>query len=451
MKYFPHTADDLREMLRVVGVGSLDELYAEVPEELKFGRELNLPPAMSEIEVRKVITSLAGKNKQLTSFAGAGVYDHYTPAVVPYIASRSEFSTSYTPYQAEISQGTLQYIFEYQSMMADLTGMDISNASMYDGSTATAEAMMMCVAAAKKRNRVLISETFNPAVMRVVETYAKFHGVDLVKVPARDGVTDMQTLRKLLEADDVAGVLVPQPNYYGIIEDFSGLAELCHSHKSLLAINTVASALGILKSPGEWGADIACGDAQSLGIPTCYGGPYIGYLCTTSALVRKMPGRLVGATTDVDGKRCFVLTMQAREQHIRREKATSNICTAQGFMCLYVASYLALMGQKGLREVNEISYGAAHELHDRLLAIDCFEEAFPGKPFLNEFTLKYTGCPYITTVQEAVSRAGFIAGVKAEGSDDHIIFAATEQRSPEDIEAFVTAISGACHGERKQD
>lgn len=451
MKYFPHTADDLREMLRVVGVGSLDELYAEVPEELKFGRELNLPPAMSEIEVRKVITSLAGKNKQLTSFAGAGVYDHYTPAVVPYIASRSEFSTSYTPYQAEISQGTLQYIFEYQSMMADLTGMDISNASMYDGSTATAEAMMMCVAAAKKRNRVLISETFTPAVMRVVETYAKFHGVDLVKVPARDGVTDIQALRELLEADDVAGVLVPQPNYYGIIEDFSGLAELCHSHKSLLAINTVASALGILKSPGEWGADIACGDAQSLGIPTCYGGPYIGYLCTTSALVRKMPGRLVGATTDADGKRCFVLTMQAREQHIRREKATSNICTAQGFMCLYVASYLALMGKKGLREVNEISYGAAHELHDRLLAIDCFEEAFPGKPFLNEFTLKYTGCPYITTVQEAVSRAGFIAGVKAEGSDDHIIFAATEQRSPEDIEAFVTAISGACHGERKQD
>lgn len=451
MKYFPHTADDLREMLRVVGVGSLDDLYAEVPEELKFGRELNLPPAMSEIEVRKVITSLAGKNKQLTSFAGAGVYDHYTPAVVPYIASRSEFSTSYTPYQAEISQGTLQYIFEYQSMMADLTGMDISNASMYDGATATAEAMMMCVAAAKKRNRVLISETFNPAVMRVVETYAKFHGVDLVTVTARDGVTDMQALRELLEADDVAGVLVPQPNYYGIIEDFSGLAELCHSHKSLLAVNTVASALGILKSPGEWGADIACGDAQSLGIPTCYGGPYIGYLCTTSALVRKMPGRLVGATTDADGKRCFVLTMQAREQHIRREKATSNICTAQGFMCLYVASYLALMGKKGLREVNEISYGAAHELHDRLLALDCFEEAFPGKPFLNEFTLKYTGCPYITTVQEAVSRAGFIAGVKAEGSDDHIIFAATEQRSPEDIEAFVTAISDACHGERKQD
>lgn len=449
MKYFPHTADDLSEMLKVVGAGSLEELYAEVPEELKFNKELNLPSAMSEIEVRKVISALSNKNKQLTSFAGAGIYDHYTPSVVPYITSRSEFSTSYTPYQAEISQGTLQYIFEYQSMMADLTGMDISNASMYDGSTATAEAMMMCVAAAKKRNRVLISDTFNPAVMRVVETYAKFHGVDLVKVPAKNGVTDMETLRQCVENDDVAGVLVPQPNYYGIIEDFTGLSDICHSHKTLLAINAVASTLGVLKSPGEWGADIACGEAQSLGIPTCYGGPYIGYLCTTSALVRKMPGRLVGATTDADGKRCFVLTMQAREQHIRREKATSNICTAQGFMCLYVAAYLSLMGEKGLREVNEQSYGAAHELHDRLLALDCFEETFPGKPFLNEFTLKYTGCPYIETMQETVSRAGFIAGVKAEGRDNEIIFAATEQRNNQEIDEFIIAISSACHGERK--
>ncbi len=440
MKYFPHTADDLSEMLKVVGVGSLEELYAEVPEELKFNRELALPSAMSEIEVRKVITSLSNKNKQLISFAGAGAYDHYTPSVVPYIASRSEFSTSYTPYQAEISQGTLQYIFEYQSMMADLTGMDISNASMYDGSTATAEAMMMCVAAAKKRNRVLISETFNPAVMRVVETYAKFHGVDLVKIPAKDGVTDVEALRQYVEADDVAGVLVSQPNYYGIIEDFSGLADLCHSHKSLLAINTVASALGVLKSPGEWSADIACGDAQSLGIPTCYGGPYIGYLCTTSALVRKMPGRLVGATTDAEGKRCFVLTMQAREQHIRREKATSNICTAQGFMCLYVAAYLSLMGKKGLQEVNEQSYGAAHELHDRLLALPCFTETFPGKPFLNEFTLTYNGNTSIAALQEAAEKAGFIAGVKAEGREKEIIFAATEQRTPEDIEAFISCI-----------
>ena len=338
MKYFPHTADDLQKMLKFVGVNSLEDLYAEVPEELLFKGELDMPSAKSEIEVRKVIKELAENNDQLISFAGAGAYDHYTPSVVPYIASRSEYSTSYTPYQAEISQGTLQYIFEYQTMMADLTGMDISNASMYDGSTATAEAMMMCVAAAKKRNKVLISESFNPIVLQVVQTYAKYHGVDLVMVPTKEGVSDKEAIGQLLEVDDVAGVIVPQPNFFGLIEDFSGLAELCHAHKSLLVINTVASALGVLKSPGEWGADIACGDAQSLGIPLSFGGPYIGYLCTTKALVRKMPGRLVGATTDVDGKRCFVLTMQAREQHIRREKATSNICTAQGIMCLYVAA-----------------------------------------------------------------------------------------------------------------
>lgn len=439
MKYFPHTADDMQEMLRVVGVGSLDELYSEVPEELKFKQELDLPSAMSEIEVRRNISSLASENTQLVSFAGAGVYDHYTPSVVPYLAQRSEFSTSYTPYQAEISQGTLQYIFEYQTMMADLTGMDISNASMYDGSTATAEAMLMCVASAKKRNRVLISETFNPAIMRVVETYAKFHGVDLVKVPACDGVTDMETIRTLLEADDVAGVLVSQPNYYGIIEDFTGLADMCHAHKALLAINSMASALGVLKSPGEWGADIACGEAQSLGIPLCFGGPYIGYLCTTSALVRKMPGRLVGATTDADGKRCFVLTMQAREQHIRREKATSNICTAQGIMCLYVAAYLSLMGKKGLKEVNEQSYGAAHELQRRLLDIPGFSEAYPGKPFLNEFTLKCSAD--ISKMQDELCQKGYIAGVRAEGKENEIIFAATEQRTPKEMDDFVQAIA----------
>lgn len=438
-KYFPHTDDDVREMLAVIGVSSLDELYAEIPEELKFKKELDIPSQKSEIEVRDIICGLADKNKRLACFAGAGAYNHYTPSVIPYIASRSEFSTSYTPYQAEISQGTLQYIFEYQSMMAELTGMDVSNASMYDGSTATAEAMMMCVAAAKKRNKVLVSETFNPAVLRVVETYAKFHGVELVKVAAKEGATDKEAIAALLEANDVAGVLVAQPNYYGIIEDFSGLAENCHAHKALLAINTMASALGVLKSPGEWGADIACGDAQSLGLPMGYGGPYIGYLCTTNALIRKMPGRLVGATTDAEGKRCFVLTMQAREQHIRREKATSNICTAQGFMCLYVAAYLSLLGPKGLKEVNEISYSAAHYLHASLLATGCFEEAFQGA-FLNEFTLRYTGTLPIAELRKRLAGEGFLAGVAAEGATDLLIFAATEQNGKDETDRFVAAV-----------
>lgn len=441
MKYLPHTPSDLEEMLRVIGVQSLDELYAEVPEELKLKRELNIPAAMSEIEVRRELHALAGQNRQLCVFAGAGAYDHYTPAVIPYIASRSEFSTSYTPYQAEISQGTLQYIFEYQTMMARLTGMDVSNASMYDGSTATAEAMMMCVAAAKKRNRVIISETCLPAILDVVRTYAKFHGVDLVELPAAEGRTDRAALDRLLEADDVAGVIVAQPNRFGVVEDFTRLADNCHSHKALLAINTVASALGVLKSPGEWGADIACGDAQSLGIPLSYGGPYIGYLCTTNALIRKMPGRLVGQTTDADGNRCFVLTMQAREQHIRREKATSNICTAQGFMCLYVAAYLSLMGAEGLRQVNDHSYAAAHHLCDRLLATGKFELRYPELPFLCEFTLRYKESEGVAALRDRLSDAGFLLGVPVAEHPDEIIIAATEQRTPEEIERLIQSLS----------
>ena len=436
MKYFPHTAEDIQQMLDVVGVKSLDELYAEVPEELKLHRELHLPEGKSEIEVRQIIGELAEQNKRLVPFAGAGAYDHYTPSVIPYLAARSEFSTSYTPYQAEISQGTLQYIFEYQTMMADLTGMDLSNASMYDGATATAEAMMMCVAAAKKRNRVLVSATFNPAVLAVVRTYAHFHGVDLVEVPAKDGQTDRAALSSLLAEDNVAGVLVCQPNYFGIVEDFTGLADECHAHKALLAINSVASTLGVLRTPGEWGADIAMGDAQSLGLPLSYGGPYIGYLCVKNALVRKMPGRLVGETVDADGKRAFVLTMQAREQHIRREKATSNICTAQGIMCLYVAIYLSLMGPEGLREVNDNSYAAAHLLHRLLTESGKFEEAFPGQPFLNEFTLRYKGTDGVDALRKRLAEAGFLAGVKAEGMDDCLILAATEQRTEKEIAQF---------------
>lgn len=437
MKYFPHTADDIQQMLEAIGVKSLDDLYAEVPEKLKLHRELDIPSAKSEIEVRQIIASLAQENKRLVPFAGAGAYDHYTPSVIPYITSRSEFSTSYTPYQAEISQGTLQYIFEYQTMMADLTGMDLSNASMYDGATATAEAMLMCVAAAKKRNRVVISATINPAVLRVVKTYARFHGIDLVEAPAEEGQTSREAIAALLSADDVAGVIVAQPNYYGLIEDFSGLADECHAHKALLAINSVAADLAVLRSQGEWGADIACGDAQSLGIPLSYGGPYIGYLCVKSPLVRKMPGRLVGQTEDVDGKRAFVLTMQAREQHIRREKATSNICTAQGMMCLYVACYLSLMGPQGLRETNENSYAAAHRLHDLLTADGKFEDVFPAQPFLNEFTVRYKGAEGVDSLRRRLANEGYLAGVKAEEMEDCLIIAATERRTEQEINEFV--------------
>lgn len=438
-KYFPHTDDDIRQMLEVIGVQSLDDLYAEIPEELKLHRSLNIPSKKSEMEVRNLITELSEQNQKMVCFAGAGSYDHYTPSVVPFLASRSEFSTSYTPYQAEISQGTLEYIFEYQTMMADLTGMDLSNASMYDGSTATAEAMMMCVAASKKRKKVLISKTFNPSVLRVVETYAKFHQVDLVQVPVVNGVMDRDFAQEQLAQDDVAGLLVAQPNYYGILEDFTGLADLCHAHKALFVVNTMASALGVLRSPGEWGADIACGDAQSLGIPMGYGGPYIGYLCTKTALVRKMPGRLVGATTDAEGRRAFVLTMQAREQHIRREKATSNICTAQGFMCLYVACYLALMGEKGLREVNEQSYAAAHYLHDQLVQSGLADDVFGAHPYLNEFTVRMKGDA--KALRQELARQGFLLGVETEGLENCLTIAATEMRSKQEIDRLITLIS----------
>ncbi|MCQ2293594.1 MAG: aminomethyl-transferring glycine dehydrogenase subunit GcvPA [Bacteroidaceae bacterium] len=435
-KYFPHTSEDIREMLDVIGVKSLEDLYAEIPEELKFKGELNMPSAMSEVEVRQHIQALAEANiVPEECYAGCGVYDHYQPSVVPYITARSEFSTSYTPYQAEISQGTLQYIFEYQTMMADLTGMDISNASMYDGSTATAEAMLMCVANAKKRNKVLVAATFLPQILNVVQTYAHYHGVDVVLVPEKEGVMDKDAAVALLEADDVAGLICCQHNRYGIIEDFTGLAEACHAHKALLAINSVASDLAVLRTPGEWGADIACGDAQSLGIPMGYGGPYIGYLCVKEALVRRMPGRLVGATTDANGQRAFVLTMQAREQHIRREKATSNICTAQGYMCLFVASYLALMGERGLREVNELGYSGAHLLHDKLLETGFFEDAFPGKLFLNEFTLRLKKGVAADFVRHMLECALVLPGVAV--ADDLLTVAVTEKYGPDSVEDYV--------------
>ena len=271
-KFFPHTQEDVKQMLGKCGLKSLDELYQDIPEDLQFKRDYDLPRAMSEIEVRNFFNDLAMDNTPLKCFMGAGVYDHYTPAVVQDIVNRSEFLTSYTPYQAEISQGTLQYIFEYQSMMAELTGMEVSNASMYDGCTATAEAMMMAVSNAKKRNKVLISETVSPFVIRVVETYAKFHGVEVEMIEAENGVTSRADFEAKVGADDVAGVIVASPNFFGILEDYTGWADYCHEHKSLLIMNCPASALSVIKTPAEWGADIAVGDGQSLGIPMNFGG-----------------------------------------------------------------------------------------------------------------------------------------------------------------------------------
>lgn len=435
-KYFPHTDDDLQQMMQRVGISSLDDLYAEVPEAIRFRGDYDLPDEMSETEVRQVFEQLAAMNRPMMCFGGAGVYDHYTPAVIPNLLSRSELLTSYTPYQAEISQGTLHYIFEYQSMMAELTGMDISNASMYDGTTACAEAMMMAAASGKKQNRFLVSDTVNPKTLQVMQTYAHYHGIQLATVASRDGVTDCEDLERQLAEGGVAGVLVQQPNYFGIVEDYSGYADLIHTHKGLFVIDSIAADLALLKTPGEWGADIAVGDAQSLGIPMQFGGPYVGYLCCTEKLLRKMPGRIVGLTQDNRGQRAFVLTLQAREQHIRRQKATSNICSNQSLMALFVTVYLSLMGKEGLREAAQLSYAGAHYLCDQLIATGRFQLVYQ-QPFFNEFVVRYDGD--LDGLLQRLADEGIFGGVKV--ADDQLMIAVTEQRTKSDIDRLVSLIN----------
>ena len=430
-KYFPHTADDLQQMIDKVGVKDLDGLYAQIPDAIRFKGDYQLPSEMSEMEVRQLFDKLGSQNQQLTCFAGYGVYDHYTPSVIPSLLQRSEFLTSYTPYQAEISQGTLHYIFEYQSMMAELTGMEISNASMYDGTTACAEAMMMAVAAGKKQNKVLISDTLNFKLFSVIRNYALHQGIDWDLIKSKDGQTDLDDLKAKLANGDVAGVIVQYPNVYGVVEDYTGFAEACHEKKALFIMDSVAADLAVLKTPGEWGADIAVGDGQSLGIPMQWGGPYVGYMCCTEKLIRKMPGRIVGMTKDNRDQRAFVLTLQAREQHIRRQKATSNICSNQSLMALFVTIYMSLMGKQGLKEAAELSYAGAHYLCDKLLATGKFHLAF-DKPFFNEFYVQYDGD--VDALYQRFIDAGILGGVKI---DEGIVFAVTEKRTKEEIDNLV--------------
>ena len=430
-KYFPQTEEDLQAMLEKAGVKDLNGLYAQIPESIRFKGDYDLPKSMCEQEVRQLFEKLGAENKQLTCFAGMGVYDHYTPSVIPSLLQRSEFLTSYTPYQAEISQGTLHYIFEYQSMMTELTGLDISNASMYDGTTAAAEAMMMAVAAGKKANKVLVTGCMNPLTFEVLETYALHHGIELEVLPIRDGATSLDDVKARLAEGGVAGVMVQQPNIYGIVEDFTGFADACHEQKALLIVDSVASDLAVLKTPGEWGADIAVGDGQSLGIPMLFGGPYVGYMCCTEKLIRKMPGRIVGMTKDSRDQRAFVLTLQAREQHIRRQKATSNICSNQSLMALFVTIYCSLMGKQGLKEAAQLSYAGAHYLCDELLKTGRFHLAY-DKPFFNEFYVKYDGD--VDTLYQRFIEEGILGGIRLE---EGLLFAVTEKRTKEEIDKLV--------------
>ena len=437
-RYFPHTPAEIEEMLGTCGLSQLADLYSDVPSELKLKAPYKLPAEMGETEVREFFNCLGARNADIKAcFAGGGFYDHYVPAAAASLISRSEFLTAYTPYQPEISQGTLQYIFEYQSMMCALTGMEVSNASIYDGATATAEAVNMAVASARRRKRVLLSATVAPAVAQVLATYASGAGIVIEVIPEDRGTTSIPEMEKMLGAGDVAAVVLSQPNYYGIVEDYSGVADKIHAAKALMILNSHASPLGVLRTPAEWGADIACGEAQSLGMPLNYGGPGLGYLCCRKSLMRKLPGRVVGATTDREGRRCFVLTLQAREQHIRRQKATSNICSNQSLMALYATIYLALMGKEGMKEVNRLSCDGAHYLYIKLIATGKFEPAFPGKPFLKEFTLRTK--LDMAKVNEKLLENGF-RGPLGPG-DGMAEFAVTEKRTREEIDRLVEIIS----------
>ena len=426
--YFPHTPEDISLMLERIGVGSLDELYSDVPGECFFKGEYDLPSAMSEQQVRDYFENLASKNTSLKVMVGQGAYDHYVPSVIPYITSRSEFLTAYTPYQCEISQGTLRYIFEWQTMISNLTGLPCANASMYDGPTAAAEAVRMCVAASKKKNTVIVSATLLPSVLDVIKTYASYSGVNVV-------VSESVTEDVAEGVADLAGVVVPSVNRYGIIEDHSGLAELVHSMKALLVEYCDPSVLAVVKSPAEWGADIAVGDGQSLGIPLNYGGPYVGFMACTQELMRKMPGRIVGQTVDAQVRRCYVLTLQAREQHIRREKATSNICSNQSLMALWCTVYLSLMGPKGLRRVNELCYGLSHRLYEGLLASGKFEKVYDGE-FIKEFVLKPL-CD-VPALQKALQDAGYFAALQTE--EGYVTFCVTERRSAAEVDEVISIV-----------
>ncbi|MBR5964343.1 MAG: aminomethyl-transferring glycine dehydrogenase subunit GcvPA [Bacteroidaceae bacterium] len=436
-QYIPHTEEDIRQMLEKIGMKSLDELYSDVPSDFLYQGEYDLPDAKSEEEIRRYFKEMASRTTPLVPFVGQGWYDHYTPSVIAAIASRSEFFTAYTPYQPEISQGTLRYIFEYQSMICELTGMEVSNASMYDGPTAAAEASRLAITSARKKDTMLISSTLLPQVKKVVKTYARYAGTVVVEIAEKDGQTSLEALREALATHAVAGVIVPTTNKYGIIEDHSGFADAIHEAKALLIEYCDPSTLAVLKSPAENGADVAVGDGQSLGIPLSFGGPSLGFMACSKEHMRKLPGRIVGATVDKEGKRCFVLTLQAREQHIRRDKATSNICSNESLMALWVTIYLSIMGTEGLKEVNEKSFAGAHYLYDRLLATGKFTKLF-DKPFLKEFAVCVAQGVDIRKLQKKLVENGLFAAQPI--GDGIVTFCVTEKRTREEIDKLIQII-----------
>src|SRR5690554_6524607 len=431
-KYLPHTNEDIRYMLDTIGIKHIDDLTNYIPKSLRHNKPYGIPNQLSDLELSKVLHQLSNKNKPLTIFRGFGAYDVYTPSIVKSLTSRQEFLSSYTPYQPEVSQGTLQYIFEFQSMICEITGMDITNASMYDGPTATAEAMFMALAETKNK-KVLISDTLNPRTIEIIQTYGQYRDVEFVRIPEVNGVTNLDTLGELL--DNAAAVIVQNPNKYGHVENLDGLSEHIHAKNALLILNQNPQSLALLKTPAELGVDIATGDLQPFGLPLSFGGAYAGYLATTKKLIRKMPGRICRVTTDVDGKRAFVLTLQAREQHIRRAKANSNICSNQSLMALSVVIYLSSLGKQGFIDVAGLSLNRAHYLKQALLKLPGFTDPFK-QHHLNEFTLHFN--KDTKALDNYLIENGFLGPVDL--GNGFLTFAVTEKRSKAEIDAFVKVV-----------
>lgn len=443
MTYYPHTTADRHKMLLAIGVDSIEALFQDIPASVRFP-PLNLPAGLSQMEIARAMAELAGKNLHsnhggVTSFLGAGAYNHYIPSLVDYLTSRGEFLTAYTPYQPEVSQGTLQAIFEYQTMMAALTGMDVSNASHYDGATATAEAVIMAINVLSKRKRVLISPAVHPHYRQVVRTYTQGMGLDIMG--DEDLTADVNTLLAHLN-QDTALVIVQSPNFLGQMEALDGLADRVHAAGALLCVVAEPIHMGLFQPPGSYGADIVCGEGQPLGMPVSFGGPYLGYFCTRDRYVRKMSGRLVGETIDADSRRSYTLTLSTREQHIRRARATSNICSNQGLMALAAGIYLATMGKQGLRQVAELCYHNAHYLADQIGHLPGYR-IWQGNMFFQEFVVE---CPQpaATVNQILLDKYHIIGGYELSRDyphlTNHLLVCATEMTTRAEMDALVVAL-----------
>ncbi|KKB37267.1 aminomethyl-transferring glycine dehydrogenase subunit GcvPA [Bacillus thermotolerans] len=440
-RYLPLTESDKKEMLDAIGVSSIEELFEDIPEKVRFKGTYNLKEAKAEPLLKRELSQLAAKNannKQYASFLGAGVYDHYAPSIVDHVISRSEFYTAYTPYQPEISQGELQAIFEFQTMICELTGMDVANSSMYDGGTALAEAAMLS-AGQTKRKKVLVSETVHPEARDVLRTYAKGQGIEVIEVPYKNGATDLESLNSLVDRD-TAAVIVQYPNFFGVVEPLADVEKAAHGEGAMFVVSANPLSLGILTPPGKFGADIVVGDAQPFGIPAQFGGPHCGYFAVTKKLMRKVPGRLVGQTKDEEGQRGFVLTLQAREQHIRRDKATSNICSNQALNALAASVAMTALGKNGVRESAEQNLQKAHFAKEALKqqGVDIVFEA----PTFNEFVIRLN--KPVKDVNSQLLKQGIIGGYDLglvyKELKNCMLVAVTEMRTKEEIELFAKEV-----------